>query len=931
MYKKFFRLILAISVVMGLAVILIGSVLYLAHEASRTVLAAPIDPPAGYPKLTLSTKSVSPTLAATDGATLTYRIEIVNTGASPAEAVSLVDPLPANTTYNGDASSSVPPMPVFTNGRLTWLGDVGFDSSAVISFSVTVDAGFSGTVTNTAVIDQALIPQPVTVTAESVVTDNPILTIDKSGSPEIPGANKLLEYALTVTNQGQAAISLPITVTDVVPENTTLNQVGPGGFSNGGVVTWTRSVTLEFGDTSVFTFNVIVDDVPSGTVLSNLEYQVDDPSGATSAGVVYTTTVLDPIFSLHKTADPHPPGSNREMTYTLTVLNQGSLATDLVVTDRVPDGVTYLRGGSLTGDIVSWDWPSLDTGESARFTYTVFVGDMAAVDVINLEYDACSAEGVCESGEPLTSTVEGPTFAAEIELDPIAKKPGGGGGPVTPTLTLHNLGPGSALEATALITFGRISVSSNDFFVTPPTGMLSDGPECGDKCVAYIWIGDLAAGETITFTTLEGQSTIGGEEGTIYTATLIVTDTLGDFTTEPLTVTAYGKVTHYANLIPEKTGPTVIGAGQDMTYTIQVFNSGLSTDVPPFPVLTETLPASVTLVRVNDGGEWQTIGGQTTISWSLPSMGPGEITHTSFVVNVNEGLVSGTLIVNDDYRVTWNDLGPTSTVVLSNTGVPFTTTVREIGLVDSFKTVTPTLAFPGEGIYLTYTVHVYNSSPEPLYDVVVYDLLPWESSTYQRDAIASSGQLVSDIISIDWEGDVAPFSTEMITLTVLVDPFYEGPVTNTATIQHPSLQEDKIVQAVAYITDDPVLRIRKSDSPDPVKQGSDLLYTLYVTNLGQQATGLVVTDTVPTNTLYVEGSASAGGQLDGNQVRWEFPVLLPGETQLLTFKVTVVDGEVVVNEDYAVHCAEGVSAVGEAVWTTVISTQTKLFLPLIAR
>ncbi len=79
------------------------------------------------------------------------------------------------------------------------------------------------------------------------------------------------------------------------------------------------------------------------------------------------------------------------------------------------------------------------------------------VPLTNNDYGVCSAEGVCQSGPDLTSMVWGPTFEASALLDPIAKKPGGGTGPVTPTLVVKNLGPGSAIDATALLKFERIS------------------------------------------------------------------------------------------------------------------------------------------------------------------------------------------------------------------------------------------------------------------------------------------------------------------------------------------------------------------------------------------------------------------------------------------------------------------------------------------
>jgi uncharacterized repeat protein (TIGR01451 family) len=543
----------------------------------------------------------------------------------------------------------------------------------------------------------------------------------------------------------------------------------------------------------------------------------------------------------------------------------------------------------------------------------VSIGDVADVALVNSDYEACN-EGVCQSGDPLTSTIHGATFLTTAEVFPIAKKPGGGTGPVTPTLTIENLGPGNARDATALLRFERISVSANDLTFTPTVGAIVAEPDCGEKCVSYVWQGNVDVGQTITFTTITGQSTQGGEEGTNYTATVVISDSFANAaSTQPITASASGKITHYANLIPIKTAPAIIGRGQLLTYTIRVWNSALSTDEPPYPVLTDTVPMSTTFVSASDGGETQLQDDSTVVSWTLPAMSTGEELVRSFAVLVDSDLLSGTLIVNDDYATRWYE-----PEVFSNTGETVTTTVREVGLIDSYKEVTPTLALPGVGNVLTYFLHIVNSSPVPLSGVEVYDYLPWESSTYQRDAQVSAGTLISDIVSVEWNGSVDAFSVEAITMTVLVDPGFEGPVTNTAVIDHPSLLEPVTVEAVAYITSDPVLMIRKSASPDPVPVGDELLYTIRVTNLGQQATDLVITDTVPSNGTYVAGSGTAGAILADGQVRWQTLILGPSETRNFSFRVTVGSGTEIVNEHYGVTSAEGISATGPAVTTTIL-------------
>jgi uncharacterized repeat protein (TIGR01451 family) len=906
--------------------LLMATVFLMLHGSLPVALADPIDPPAGYPKLTLSTKTVTPTLAHTGGATLHYVINIRNTGAYTAADVILTELLPDETTYNDDLQSDVPFALTVDGQTLTWVGDVGFDSTTVVSFSASVSPGFTGTVRNTAVISHPLITQPITLTAETVVIDEPLLSIEKTSAPAKPGSDKSLFYTLIVTNLGQPAVNLPITVADRVPLSTTLHSIGIDGYTTpiSDVVTWTRDVTLEPGQTTAFTFSVKIGDVPSGTIIANQDYQVESSASGVMAGEPYTTAVVDPILSIAKHVWPDPPGSNREMTYTLTLLNSGSLATNLVVTDRVPTGVEYRRGGAESGGVVSWTLPSLDTGESVELTYTVYISDVMQVPIANAEYGVCSTgEGVCTSGEVLTNVVQGPTFETRVILDPIAKKPGGGGGPVTPTLVVRNLGPGNAINAMAYLEFRHISVSGNDLYAIPAIGTPPPFPDidCGDKCVAYVWEGDLAYGEAVTFTTIVGQSTKVGEEGTIYTATVVITDSLTNMDTPPITGTANGKITHYANLISTKSAPPVIGRGQVLTYTIEVWNSALSTELPP--TLTDTVPVSTTFIWASDGGITQTVDEKTTISWTLPSLGPGDKAWRSFSVLVDSDLISGTQIVNSDYGTSGYGNILTGTVT---SGPPVTTTVQEIGLSDSYKEVTPTTALPGPGNVLTYYVHVVNSSPVSLTDVTVYDLLPWKSGTYQRDAVASTGDVISDIVGIHWMGDVAAFSSEVITCSVLVDADFQGTITNTAIISHPTLLNPVEVHAVAYITEKPVLRISKSASPDPAEKGAPLLYTIRVDNLGQQATNLTITDTVPSNTDYL-----AGGNLVGNQVHWKIPVLKAGDSRTFAFQVTVESGREVVNDQYGVTCAEGVSAAGAPVVTRIAGGGGNVYLPLVLR
>ncbi|HUT20062.1 MAG TPA: hypothetical protein VM366_12985, partial [Anaerolineae bacterium] len=172
--RRFVRRVplLATAALCGLAALV--ALIAAARLGSLVAYADPIPPPEGYPKLIMSLKSVTPTLAHTGGVTLSYEIEIRNTGAYSALGATLVDAIPVSTTFTGDAGASTGLVNV-DGGTLTWDGDVGFDATVLLTLSVYVDPVFSGTVRNTAVLSHPLIVRPVSVTAETIVTDDPIL------------------------------------------------------------------------------------------------------------------------------------------------------------------------------------------------------------------------------------------------------------------------------------------------------------------------------------------------------------------------------------------------------------------------------------------------------------------------------------------------------------------------------------------------------------------------------------------------------------------------------------------------------------------------------------------------------------------------------------------------------------------------------------
>jgi extracellular elastinolytic metalloproteinase len=84
------------------------------------------------------------------------------------------------------------------------------------------------------------------------------------------------------------------------------------------------------------------------------------------------------------------------------------------------------------------------------------------------------------------------------------------------------------------------------------------------------------------------------------------------------------------------------------------------------------------------------------------------------------------------------------------------------------------------------------------------------------------------------------------------------------------------------------LNISKSASPSPVEAGGLLDYTLKVGNYTSgKRRGVTITDSVPANTTYVEGSADCGGSESGGIVTFPLGTMNSGEMITCTFQVQV--------------------------------------------
>lgn len=90
------------------------------------------------------------------------------------------------------------------------------------------------------------------------------------------------------------------------------------------------------------------------------------------------------------------------ITYTLTVINNGaSPLTNLIITDSIPAGATYLSGGSRVGDMVSWTVASLAAHTATQVTYMV----TASANLFNNDYRVSADGGYNATGKVTAITL----------------------------------------------------------------------------------------------------------------------------------------------------------------------------------------------------------------------------------------------------------------------------------------------------------------------------------------------------------------------------------------------------------------------------------------------------------------------------------------------------------------------------------------------
>ena len=830
---------------------------------------------------------------------ITYTITVRNDGTAP-KTVKVKDTIPAGTTFvPGSIKVGGESKAELTQDNLSQGIDVEVPEGQAntVEFQVTVnDLNNGDPITNIAYADE----DPTEEVEHTYI--EPIISSIKESETE-NGLGYVVEgetitYTITVTNSGD--LGKEVTIQDTIPEGSTF--VAESIKVNGEPRTELTQENLSQGIQEfvnargeiTLSFDVTVDALPEGELrkdIVNTAVVDNDPTDPVT-DIVNKADIKGEKSSIPSSGETVKAGE--EITYTITVSNDGTASKTAIVKDTIPTGTTFIEGSiKVEGSQETYELADLTTNgieltlnpdESKRVEFKVTVNDLdneATIENI-ASVDGNSTNEVEHTYvEPIISGRK--SVETENGLDYVVE-----GETITYTITATNTGDA---EGTIKV-FDQIPEGTTFVPESITVGEETRTELTQDNLQVGIDVTVPARGETeVTFQVTVDDLPVGVYEGTISnTATVNGTDT-NEVTEE----------VHKPNITATKESEPVSGldvtAGNTITYTIKLTNQGTA---PGEVIIKDTIPTGTSFVKgsIKVGEQAQTSLTEENLANGITvSLNAGETKNVEFKVTVND-IENGETIRNIASTTNPKTSEETSTNEVTHEYV------EPIISQEKSATTEKGLDFVGEGEKITYTITVKNDGDLDK-NVTVSDQIP-EGTTFVEGSITVNGEERADLSQTNLESGIsinvpartsvaqAGTATVMFQVTVndLPENTYQGTITNKALVDDEETNEITEDVRKAHV------RIGKTSDPasgSQVVAGQEIRYVIVLENKeGTAPSTLVVKDSIPEGTTFVEGSirvndTDLGNTLEDlttNGITVDIPA---GETRTVEFKVKVND------------------------------------------
>ena len=324
--------------------------------------------------------------------------------------------------------------------------------------------------------------------------------------------------------------------------------------------------------------------------------------------------------------------------------------------------------------------------------------------------------------------------------------------------------------------------------------------------------------------------------------------------------------------------------GDSIIYTISVTNSAgvQATNVS----LTDLLPAGVTYVSDNSGGNYDSTTGVWNIG-TLDSVAPGNVATLNITATVDVGASAlAQPITNTTTTASGDQTDPdTSTDTL-------TASITVNANADLVTTKIVDNATPIETATIVYTISVLNNGAAQATNVSLIDSLP-VGVTYVSDDSGGTYNPVTGEWTIGTLND-GTIATLNITATVdtgagaLAQPITNATTAATGDQPDPDTTTDNLTADITVNYNANLVTTKNVDVLSP-QAGDTIVYTLTVVNNGPApASNVSLTDVLPAGVSYL--SDDSAGVYDSVAGVWTIGSLANGATATLNISATVDTG-----------------------------------------
>jgi len=824
------------------------------------------------------TKSVTPTTVVA-GNLITYTVRITNTGPSAASGLRLTDTLPI--TVSGVTSSTFGGLSCGGSSIITCTlsSDLNVNGSVVLTVTgiVSATAAHNQPIVNSVIVSATDASITRTATVTTTVLRSAVLTVTKSVTPTTVIAGNLITYTVRITNTGPSVASglrltdtLPITVSGVT--SSTFGGLSCGGSS---IITCTLSSDLGVNGSVVLTVTGTV----SATAPNNQLITNTVAVSATGAAIVHTAqvsvTVVQPAgLSVTKVATPTVATAGQQITYTVRITNTGPSTLNTVrLTDTLPVTVSAVTS-STTGGLactgvgtITCTLTTLGSGSGVTLTITgtVSAGAVHGQAITNIVTATATEVAGMQTAQVSTTVQRSAVLTVTKSVTPTTVI---AGNLITYTVRITNTGPSvaSGLRLTDTLPITVSGVTSSTF------GGLSCG---GSSIITCTLSSDLGVNDSVVLT-VTGTVSATALHGEVITNTVAVSATeVSVVQTAQVTTT----VQQPAGLsVTKSVTPTTVIAGNLITYTVRITNTGPTT--LNTIRLTDTLPLTVSVVASSTGGLMD-CGGSGTITCTMVSLNAGSGVTLTITGTVSSGALDGELLTNS-VEVSADEVSVAESAQAS-------ATVQRLVMLEVTKVAAPDPVNAGEEI--TYTVRITNTGPSVASNILLTDSLPItvmvSSVVSDTDGLDCAGvtPITCSAASLGANASVALTITGTISPTAL-----DGEVlTNSVEVSADEVSVVESAQASVTVNTLADLEITKSETYTDTVVGAIITYTLQITNSGPSyASGVYITDSLPISVAFGSVIAITPENLFGTGVEDAGVITWMTDTLPLVHNATIV-------------------------------------------